>query len=99
MPSENLTDDSSDLDADPTATFSLLADETRLGLVRELAAADGPVGFADLYSRVGLSDTGRFNYHLGKLRGTMVEKTAGSGYVLTDAGEHVLDVVADTPNH
>lgn len=96
MPSDGATDGGADVDADPAATFSLLADETRLALVRELAAADDPVGFADLCSRVGLSDTGRFNYHLGKLRGTMVEKTP-SGYVLTDAGDRVLDVVADTP--
>ncbi|WP_313691168.1 ArsR/SmtB family transcription factor [Halorarum halobium] len=69
------------------STFDLLSDETRLRIVRELAGGDSdPVPFSVLCDRLGVSDTGRFNYHLGRLRGRLVEKREG-GYVLTREGD------------
>ena len=68
------------------STFELLSDETRLRIVQELAATDSePVSFSTLCARLEVRDTGRFNYHLGRLRGRLVEKREG-GYVLTGDG-------------
>jgi DNA-binding transcriptional ArsR family regulator len=80
---------SNDSAPDPSTLFALLSDETRVAILRELDDASGAVAFADLCSRAGIQDTGRFNYHLGELRGHLVEKTT-NGYVLTTAGEHVV---------
>lgn len=85
-------------ETEPTQVFRLLSDETRLAIVTALADAAEPVCFSTLRGRVGAADSGRFNYHLGKLRGTLVTKRA-DGYVLTPAGERAargLPVAADT---
>ena len=85
-----------DADADePTlaSAFDLLSDETRLRIVRELAAADpDPLAFSALCGRLGVRDTGRFNYHLGRLRGRLVEKREG-GYVLTCEGSRLAGLL------
>ena len=68
--------------------FSLLADETRVRILRELGAATASpetsiprLSYAELQSRVGVRDSGRFNYHLTKLVGNYVAKEA-TGYRL-----------------
>lgn len=79
--------------------IELLSDEVRLGIVLELAAAAATapegdsVGFADLRERVGVRDSGRFNYHLRRLCGGFVERTDG-GYRLTEDGAAVADTLA-----
>ncbi|MFT4889487.1 MAG: hypothetical protein ACI9YT_000396 [Halobacteriales archaeon] len=80
--------------------FTLLSDETRLRIVFELVLCrserptDPTLTFSELRSRVGARDAGRFNYHLDKLRGDLVEK-ADDGYRLTPTGEAVgLTLVA-----
>jgi DNA-binding transcriptional ArsR family regulator len=71
--------------------FDLLADDTRAAIVRALAEArrespaDPWLSFSELRERVGATDSGRFNYHLGKLRGHLVAKTA-DGYRLSPVG-------------
>lgn len=77
---------------DETAVFDLLSDETRVETVATLAAAGDGLRFSDLRRRVGARDSGRFNYHLGRLRGRLVEKR-GDRYVLTERGEHVAAAV------
>jgi len=72
----------------PDATFDLLADEARLAIVRELGDAEGPISFAELRKRVGVRDSGRFNYHLDKLTGRFVSKRE-DGYALTRAGRQI----------
>jgi hypothetical protein len=90
----------------PEAVFALLGDDIRMGIVRALGETpDEVVGFAELRERVGVRDSGQFNYHLGKLRGSFVRKTddparddgsrgsvGGStgGYELTYAGRQVI---------
>ncbi|WP_254534939.1 winged helix-turn-helix domain-containing protein [Halomarina litorea] len=69
----------------PEAMFALLGNETRLGILRALVESDGPVSFSGLRERVGVRDSGQFNYHLGKLVGTFV-KQDDEGYELTLAG-------------
>jgi hypothetical protein len=71
--------------------FDLLADETRASIVRELAVArredpqNQAVPFAELRKRIGATDSGRFNYHLGKVRGHFVAAT-DDGYRLSVVG-------------
>jgi len=66
--------------------FSILGDETRIEILLELAAVASDqgigegLGFAALRERVGVTDSGRFNYHLGKLTGRFVTKR-GDSYV------------------
>jgi len=78
--------------SDVEDAFSLLADETRLSILRELYARDEPLTFSELRERVGMRDSGQFNYHLGKLKGQFVEQTDG-GYELTIGGFRVLGAV------
>lgn len=69
----------------PADAFSLLADETRLGIVEALVdsafeSMGDPVSFSDLRRLVGVDDAGKFNYHLGKLQPQFIEKQ-DDGYV------------------
>ncbi|WP_336036387.1 winged helix-turn-helix domain-containing protein [Halobacterium yunchengense] len=72
--------------------FDLLADETRAAILRALADArredpvDPALSFSELRRRVGATDSGRFNYHLGKLRGHFVTEADGGGYRLSAVG-------------
>lgn len=78
---------------DAADAFALLGDETRVAIVRALAGSKhDPMSFADLRERVGVEDSGRFNYHLGKLVDTFVEKV-DEGYRLTYAGSRVVGAV------
>ena len=87
----------------PTLTadlFGLLSDETRVRIVGELYVvhqrrpSDPTLSFSALVDRVGVTDTGRFNYHLGRLRGTLVEKRE-NGYALTPAGNRLGSLLVD----
>lgn len=88
-------DEGSNHDAEDA--FSVLSDETRLAILRELAdAADEsialltePLSYSELMDRVGVRDSGNFNYHLDALRDRFVGKVEG-GYRIRRAG---LDVV------
>lgn len=79
--------------------FSLLGDETRLQILLELAIVareDGyTVGlpFSELRKRVGVTDSGRFNYHLEKLTGVFIEKTDDERYVAAFPGLAVVSAV------
>jgi DNA-binding transcriptional ArsR family regulator len=88
------TDDPTGTPAAAADALGALASEHRIAILRELATADGPLSFSDLRERIGMRDTGRFNYHLGKLRGRFVREREG-GYVLGHAGERVVLAAAD----
>lgn len=81
-----------------TEAFGLLADETRVAIVRELALrqgegpADRELSFAELRERVGTPDSGRFNYHLDKLCDHFVKQTE-DGYRLTALGIRIAGAV------
>lgn len=81
-----VSDDATSRAADALATVS---NEHRLAILRELAAADDPLAFSELRKRVGLSDTGLFNYHLNELCGRFVRQADGC-YELGHAGERVV---------
>lgn len=74
--------------------FGLLGHGRRVAVVRELAGADRPLPFSDLYDRVGGADSGQFNYHLDKLVGTFVHRDE-NGYELTYAGRQIIGAILD----
>lgn len=77
----------------PAAAFALLGEPTRFAIVRAVwEAPTDPVSFSGIRDRVGTEDTGRFNYHLGKLRGHFLRKVEG-GYELRQAGIEVVRAV------
>jgi DNA-binding transcriptional ArsR family regulator len=76
----------------PDAAFATLGSETRFAVLRALAEADDAVSFSALRDRVGMADSGQFNYHLDRLVGHFVER-ADDGYRLAPAGERVAEAV------
>lgn len=85
-----------------TETFALLSNETRLAILLALWEAYEPhtpgsaVPFSDLRERVGVRDSGQFNYHLGQLEGQFVRKTE-DGYALRRAGLRLIQsIIAGT---
>lgn len=75
--------------------LSIIGEETRARIIRELGAAwdeetatPARLTFSELMTRVGVQDSGRFNYHLDKLVGTFIEKF-DTGYGLRQPG-HLL---------
>jgi DNA-binding transcriptional ArsR family regulator len=88
-------DRSDSLDADDA--FSLLGNETRLGIIRALGDAwapddRDPIPFSELRRRVGTRDSGRFDYHLDQLRGLYVTRS-DDGYRLTYPGVRVYQAI------
>ncbi|WP_049998127.1 DUF7351 domain-containing protein [Halococcus sediminicola] len=66
--------------------FSLLANETRVRILFALyEAPEQVIPFSALNERVGLGDSGRFNYHLKQLTGTFIYRTE-EGYGLLFSG-------------
>lgn len=85
---ENAQPRNRDAEAD---AFGLLADPTRLALLRALWAADGHrARFAELRAAVDVRDPGRLHYHLSALVGRFVARPEEGLYVLRPAG---MDVV------
>jgi hypothetical protein len=82
----------------PDSVFGLLGDETRLGILQALwdqydpTATDNAVTFSELFDRVDVTDTGNFNYHLGRLTGHFVRRT-DEGYELAAPGFKVVRAV------
>jgi hypothetical protein len=82
----------------PDDAFALLGNATRISILQALwegytpYAADNAVPFSDLYDQVGISDTGNFNYHLGKLTGHFIQQT-DNGYKLTAPGFDIVQSV------
>jgi DNA-binding transcriptional ArsR family regulator len=93
------TDTDAESGLTPAAAFALLGEPTRLAIVRAIWEAPAEVvTFSEIRERVGTEDTGRFNYHLGKLRGHFVRKVEGNehsttGYELRQAGIEVVRAV------
>lgn len=81
-----------------TQAFGLLANETRLAILLALWEAYEPhsggsaVSFSALRERVGMRDSGQFNYHLGKLNGQFIESTE-EGYQLHPVGLRLVQTV------
>ncbi|NIB98187.1 winged helix-turn-helix domain-containing protein [Halobacterium sp. R2-5] len=80
------------MSGDAEAAFGAVADELRVRILRELWDAEGALAFSELRERVDVRDSGRFNYHLGKLRGRFVEQT-DDGYELRYAGQQLVSAL------
>jgi DNA-binding transcriptional ArsR family regulator len=86
--------------SDVREAFALLGHEIRLDILMALlehwrAAHTEPRSYSDLMRAVGIEDSGKFNYHLGKLRGVYVKKVEG-GYVPTGAATALYRAVLAT---
>lgn len=81
-----------------TDAFELLGNETRLAILLALWEAYVPhsegngVPFSDLRERVGIRDSGQFNYHLGKLEGRFIKKSE-NGYELRRSGRKLVQSI------
>lgn len=78
-------------------TFQVLADDTRIAILRVLWEAydplePAPVSFTEIRDEVGVDDPGRLNYHLGELTTQFIRRT-DEGYELREAGKRVMRVV------
>jgi DNA-binding transcriptional ArsR family regulator len=76
----------------PDEAFGLLADETRLGILRTLAAAGEPLAFSELFERSEYDTRSNFSYHLDKLEGHFISRT-DEGYALRQTGRRVVEAV------
>ena len=82
----------------PDEAFDLLGNGVRMEILQALWETDGllasdtSVPFSELYDRVSARDSGNFTYHLDKLVGHFVEKTA-DGYRLKQTGRNVVQTV------
>ncbi|WP_132061137.1 winged helix-turn-helix domain-containing protein [Halorussus amylolyticus] len=82
-----------------TDIFRLLADDTRVDILRAVAVAQyelGQVGsgpaelsFSEIYDHVEVENTSKLSYHLGELTGTYLRKS-DDGYSLSHAGERIV---------
>lgn len=86
-----------DADTELEDVFALVADQTRLDILRVLwerrvdeeRTGEGGVSFSTLREEVGVRDSGRFNYHLDKLVPSFV-RSDEDGYSLTYAGQRII---------
>jgi ribosomal protein S27E len=70
--------------------LSAIADESRISILQALWKLDGATAsFSALHDATPITDSGQFNYHLGKLRPEFVRKQE-EGYKLTTAGRKVI---------
>lgn len=76
----------------PDEAFAVLGNETHLQILQTLGEADSLLSFSALRDRVEMRDRGQFNYHLDKLAGHFVRKTA-NGYTLRQAVTRVVEAI------
>ena len=82
-----------------TDIFRLLADDTRVDILRAAAVAQyeleqvgsgaAALAFSEIYDYVEVENTSKLSYHLGELTGTYLRKS-DDGYSLTHAGERIV---------
>ncbi|WP_049969233.1 DUF7351 domain-containing protein [Haladaptatus cibarius] len=81
---------------DPADALAAIGNERRVSMIYELQQAfregEHALSYAELKRRVGVRDSGNFNYHLQRLVGQYVRKTA-DGYTLTYAGRKVASAL------
>ncbi len=76
----------------PDEAFALVADETRLEILRTLSELDEPMAFSDLFERSDYDTRSNFSYHLDQLEGHFIAKTA-EGYAIRQAGRRVVEAI------
>jgi len=87
-----------EFDPDAADAFDALGQEDRIGILEALVEkrvetpTEAGLSFSELRERTGVTDSGRFNYHLGKLTGRFVQET-DEGYELNAAGQEVVGAI------
>lgn len=86
-------------DRSATEIFRLLADDTRVDILRAVAVAQyeleqvgsgaAELAFSEIYDHVEVENTSKLSYHIGELAGTYLRKS-DDGYSLTHAGERIV---------
>lgn len=76
----------------PAEAFEILGDDVRLSILQALKDDRKPVSFSELRDRADVDDSGRFNYHLDRLRGHFIRRT-DDGYELRYHGKRVVETV------
>lgn len=76
----------------PAEAFEILGDDVRLSILQALKNDRHPVSFSELRERTDVDDSGRFNYHLDRLRGHFIRRT-DNGYKLRYHGKRVVETV------
>lgn len=76
----------------PDDAFAVLGNESRMDILQTLAESDDTLSFSELRERIGIRDSGQFNYHLDKLVGHFVADT-DDGYTLRQAGQRVVEAI------
>lgn len=76
----------------PDEAFALVADETRLEILRILADAGEPLPFSTLFDRADYDTRSNFSYHLDKLEGHFISQIA-EGYAIRQAGRRIVEAV------
>lgn len=76
----------------PEEAFGLLSNDLRVRIVRALGEAGERLSFSTLREAMGERDSGKFNYHLGKLTGHFVTKDE-DGYSLSLAGTQMYGAI------
>lgn len=85
-------DDPSESGLSPDEAFALVADETRLEILRTLGEVGEPLSFSALFERSEYDTSANFSYHLDKLDDLFISRT-DEGYALRQAGRRVVEAV------
>lgn len=86
------TDETATSGLSPDEAFALVADETRLEILRMLAETDKVLAFSTLFEHSEYDTRSNFSYHLDKLEGHFVSRT-DEGYALRQTGRRVVEAV------
>jgi hypothetical protein len=85
-------------ESSPFETFSLLANEDRLAILKAVVHADErgetPLSFSSLRETVDIRDSGRFSYHLQELPGHLLTRSADGYSLHEDCCDRLVAVVA-----
>ena len=85
-------------DSAPVKTFSLLANEDRLAILKAVVRAaergETPLSFSTLRETVEIRDSGRFSYHLGELTDHFLTRSADGYSLHEDCCDRFVDVIA-----
>lgn len=83
---------SQDIWLSPDEAFTVLGNDVRIQILQILGEANRALSFTEIRKELGIRQGGQFNYHLDKVVGHFVEKTA-DGYILREPGRQVVEAV------